>query len=415
MQIDRMEAFLVRLPLKQPFSIANTVIKNLETVFFRMNSGGLSGWGEVTPGNNSYLTSSWSRGVFAVVKDQLLPLLTQQRSIESGEKLKELFQPVKGNRHAKAVIDLAFWDLYAKYKNLPLWKALGGSKQTVEVGMTFDRNADISQFLNDVKKTVDEGFRRITLKLRPGWDIQMVNAVRSELPPLQELQVDVEGTLEYEKHSDILFRLEDFFLSLIEQPLNQNDYVGHTMLAENLRTPIGLDESIKTLEQAAIAIDLRSAEVFCMKPGRVGGLTEAKLIHQATIPQEISCYGGFDIQSSVGYRHLIALASLSNFNYPCDYLRFSEVFVDDPGIPLEPFLKMPEQNDKEIKTEEKTTRMDNLPLEKEPLAKPIVRVPLKKQSKPVQAIELWAEPGIGCAVDLDIIEKYAIDRVVWEK
>ncbi len=410
MKLDRVDAYLVRFPLKKPYTLADTAIDHFDSVFVRMQSGGLSGWGEVFPGNEPILTSAWSTAVFACLKDSLLPRLGTNSSIDSATSLQERLQTIKGNRHAKAALDLAWWDLDAKMKKRPLHETLGGvAGKDIEIGLTFDRFKSPDEFLDDVKRAVNDGFRRLTLKIRPGWDLQVLGAVRNE-HPAQMIQCDVEGSLDLDKHSDILYRFDDFMPALLEQPLSASEYVGHAMLQDSLRTTIGLDESITTLHQAEIALDLRSAGTFCVKPGKVGGLTEAKAIHDAAKAGDIDCYAGSDILTSIGYRFVVALASLPGFKLPTDYLRFDEYLAEDPGQPLKPVLKT--ETPKEIppndheQVEVHPDEHGNMVAEKVvPYSGPNV---LDDNRRLV--LELWNEPGIGFDPNLELIERFALQQ-----
>ena len=410
MKLDRVDAYLVRFPLKKPYTMADTVIDHFDTVFVRMQSDGLSGWGEVFPGNEPTLTAAWSPSVFACLKECLLPRLETNFFIDSAMSLAERLQGIKGNRHAKAVLDFAWWDLDAKMKKQPLYNVLGGNgEKDIEIGLTFDRSDSPDEFLDDIQRAVDDGFRRLTLKIRPGWDLQVLGAVRSD-HPTQMIQCDVEGSLLLDKHSDILYRFDDFMPALLEQPLSASEYVGHAMLQDSMRTTIALDESVTTLHQAEIALDLRSAGAFCIKPGRVGGLTEAKAIHDAAKAGEVDCYAGADILTSVGYRFVVALATLNGFGLPTDYLRFDEYLVDDPGLPLAPVLKTetPKRLTKE-KGESVEHHLDddgNIVTEKIlPHTGPNI---LDEHRRLV--FELWNEPGIGFDPNLELIERFAIQR-----
>lgn len=384
MKIEKLEVYLVRLPLKKPFLIADRSIDSCETVFLAAHGGGLTGWGEVTPGNRPYLTEESSSNVFATIRSDLFPLVGVGRSHESAESLAGAMTSIRRNRHAKGAFDLAWRDLDAKMKGEPLWKSIGGKRRPIQVGLTFDRFSDREDFYAELTRARDEKFHRITIKMRPGWDIQAVNAARDFCPWPTQIQVDIEGALSLEKHADLIYRLQDFMPLLIEQPLHPSDLVSHAILQESLRVPVGLDESIPSLLEAGIAIDLGSAKAICLKPGRTGGLTETKAVHDAALEANIPCYGGFDIGSSVAYRHLLAAAALPGSSFPADYIRFDEVFVEEPGVPLVPTLH---------------------------------EFPGKKptdSTKEWEAVELWDEPGIGFEPDREIIEKYAVDQSVME-
>ena len=385
MKIDKMEAFWVRLPLREPFGIANGAIEHCDTVYVRLESGGVSGWGEVTPGNAPYLTGAWSGGVFHAVEELLFPLLAANRSVESGEKLAELFAPIRGNRHAKGALDLAWHDLDARLCGEPLWRRIGGEDRAIEVGLTFDRYDDREKFFADLDRARDEGYHRISLKIRPGWEIQAVRAARDSCPWPMLLQLDVEGALTQGGPNDLLYRVQDFMPTLIEQPYDASDYVGLAMLQEALRIPICLDESLETLAQAEMAADLESGKIFCLKPGRVGGLTEARAICARARERKIGCYGGFDLGSSVGWRHLLALSSLPGFELPCDSIRFEEVFTEEPGLPILPTRTV-------IPNEETEN---------------------KAKANSYLAAALWDEPGIGFEPNREIIEKYVVAKTAF--
>jgi L-alanine-DL-glutamate epimerase-like enolase superfamily enzyme len=182
------------------------------------------------------------------------------------------------------------------------------------------------------------------------------------------------------------------------------------MLQDSLRTTIGLDESVTTLHQAEIAVDLRSAGAFCVKPGRVGGLGEAKAIHDAALASDIDCYAGSDILTSVGYRFVAALASLPGFRLPADYLRLDEYLTDDPGVPLRPVLKKEPPKKQPGKVHESVEHhlddQGNMVAEKViPYTGPNI---LEDNQRLV--LELWNEPGIGFEPNLELIERFAIQH-----
>lgn len=377
MKLSNIEVYLLRIPFKKPFRFADTLLEEFESVLVRMDdTEGRSGWGEVYPGNKPYLTAAWSTGVFHVLKDCVLPHLGTELVIDSGDDLAEKLTKIKGNRHAKAALDLAFWDLYSRRTSQPLYQAIGGKKRPIELGVVFDRYMEIDPFIDDLVKAVEQKFRRVTLKIRPGWDLQMLRIVRDTLAGVS-LQCDVEGALSMEKHSEILYRFDDFMPTLLEQPLSAYEYVGHAMLQDALRTSIALDESITSLHQAEIAIDLRSADTFCIKPGRIGGMSEAKKIHDACASAEISCYAGCDCLSAIGYRSVLALSSLDRFTLPADYLDLDETLAATLGETLRPTIQEDENG------------------------------------QPRQVIELWDESGIGFEPDRELIEKLSIARFTW--
>jgi O-succinylbenzoate synthase len=386
MRIDKIDAYVVRLPLKKELRLADMPHQYIDSVFVRMESGEYSGWGEVMPGNEPVLTAAWSNSVFLCLKDSLIPRVGKAGNIDSGKDLEQAVQQIRGNRHAKGILDMAWWDLYARVQQKPLHTILGGTRQQIVLGLIFDRMDSPEEFFAELHRAENDGFRRVTLKIRPGWDINMLSAVRTEFPQMM-IQCDVEGALSLNSHSDTIYRFDDFFPTVLEQPLSSKEYVGHAMLQDSLRTPIGLDESVTSYHEAEIVIDLRSASVICLNAGRIGGLTTAKAVHDLCLAGEIICYSGMTFLSSVGYRHVAALAALPNCQLPVDYIRAEEIFEVDPGQPLT--TKVIDLSENELDYEIKSY--------------PDARV-----------AELWNEPGIGFDPDMSLIEKYAVEHVEWK-
>lgn len=325
MQIDAIDVFHVGMPLRRPQRSEQGEIREIETVLVRMRSGDAFGWGESTPGNAPWTGPEWAAGTFQCIRDWLAPALAG-RWIESGDALQGRLAGVRGNRHAKAALDLAWWDLKARSQNQPLHRLLGGQRESIEVGTSFDQMDTIDALLEAIHQAVKAGFSRVGLKLRPGWDIHMLNAVRQEFPT-ETLHADIEGTMRLD-HMELLYRMDDFALAMVEQPLSADDLVGHAMVQEALRTPLCLDESITTPEQAEMALDLKSAKYVNLKPGRVGGLTPAVRIHDAFHDHCVPCRAGLPLQSSIGVRATLAMASKANFNYPADFFLSDEVFQE---------------------------------------------------------------------------------------
>ncbi|MDR1492621.1 MAG: hypothetical protein LBT05_07860 [Planctomycetaceae bacterium] len=386
MRINKIDAYVVRLPLKKELRLADMPHKYIDSVFVRLTSGEHSGWGEVMPGNEPVLTAAWSNSVFLCLKDSLIPRVGKAGNIDSGKDLEQTLQQIRGNRHAKGILDMAWWDLDARIQKKPLHAILGGTRRQIVLGLIFDRMDSHEEFFAELHRAENDGFRRITLKIRPGWDINMLSAVRAEFPQMT-IQCDVEGALNLNNHSNTIYRFDDFFPAVLEQPLSSKEYVGHAMLQDSLRTPIGLDESVTSYYEAEIAIDLRSASVICLNAGRIGGLTTAKAVHDLCSAGGIICYSGMTFLSSVGYRHVAALAALPNCQLPVDYIRAEEVFEADPGQPLT--TKMASISENELDYEIKNY--------------PDARV-----------AELWNEPGIGFDPNMDVIEKYAVKHVEWK-
>lgn len=333
MHLEAVEIFQVALPLRRPMATPCGRQETLETVLVALHSQGMVGWGEASPGNAPLRHAEWAAGAFAMLRDFLAPAVVGQNLAASGD-LAQRLAIFGGNPFAKAALDGAWWDLNARLHRQPLHQFLGGKRDSVEVGPTFDRMASIDDLIVSIAQAVDAGFSRVKLKLRPGWDINMVDFVRKEFATLA-LVVDCEAGLNLSQ-TDLLHRLEDFSLDMIEQPLAADDLVGHAMVQESLRTPICLDESIATPAQAAMALELHSGQCVNLKPGRVGGLTPAAAIcdlcHDACVP----CLVGAMPQSAIAGRIAFALAAKENCTLPADYFPSDRILAEDIAEPLLP-------------------------------------------------------------------------------
>jgi O-succinylbenzoate synthase len=368
MRIDAINLYLVSLPLRRPLPGPASRHATLETVVVELRGGGISGWGEACPGNAPVRYGEWSVGVFRCLRDWLAPAVLGH-TIYSGEELQELLAPFHGNRFAKAALDTAWWDLKARHEGAPLHQAIGGRHNALEVGLTFDQMESPEEFLAEVQAAFGAGFGRVKLKMRPGWDINMVEAVRRELP-LETLHVDLEGTLTL-AHSEILYRLDDFQLAMVEQPLGPDDLVAHAMLQESLRTPVCLDESIASHVHAEMALDLKSCRYINLKSGRTGGITEALMIADMAAAQSVSCFGAATPQSALGCRIDLALAARCDGSYPADY------------FPAERFLAAD-------------------------LAEPLL--PARDPTDGKQRIVLWSSVGLGVEPDRQCLERLSLEQ-----
>ena len=284
MQIDSVEVFHAAFPLREAVAGPNGPLDRLETVFVKMTSGETAGWSEVAPGTAPTLGPEWVGSVYAVLREWMMPAVVGS-TIDSADAFEERLAPFEGNRYAKAALDMAWWDLKARLEGKPLWKLLGGTKAAVAVGVEFDRNESIDDFLSDIGRAYAAGFSRVGLKFRPGWEIPMLSAVRRDYPT-QTLHIDCVAGMRL-RHMDTIHRVDDFGIDLMEQPLAADDLVGHAMIQESVRTPVCLDESVTTPEQAEMALELKSCKFMNLKPARVGGFTAARAIAEIAALHEV--------------------------------------------------------------------------------------------------------------------------------
>lgn len=365
MHIDAVELFHIALPLRA--GVPGNTDATLETVLVRLESGKQVGWGEASPGNAPRRSSEWAGGVFHTLKTWLAPAVVGNH-FHSGSVLQERLAPFCGNQFAKAALDTAWWDLSSRLDDKPLYEAIGAKRNAVPLGVGFDREESSEQFSRRIKKAIDDGYSRIELKFRPGWEVEMLRFVRS-IAEMHPFHIDCEAALRLE-YLEIFQRVDDFFLTMIEQPLAADDLVGHAMLAESIRTPLCLDESITTLEQAEMAAELKSCQTINLKLGRVGGFTPALAISEHCKESELSCYVGADLQSAIGQRASLALAARDEFTYPTDYFAGEERFEVDLASPLS------------------TELVENR-----------------------RCARLWSEPGLGVVPDAEVLERHTLEHV----
>lgn len=330
MHIDCIEVYRVSMPLVNPFRTAIGDAESIESILVKILSGDDFGWGEACSWAFPGYSSEWAGGTFIMIRDWLAPRLLGQE-IDSAEQLQEMLAGVRGNFFAKAGLDLAWWDLHSRRARKPLWQVLGGEEDLVDVGADFGVKETIDVLLETIGQAVEAGFKRVKLKYRPGWELNMVRAVRERFPEIV-LHVDCNGA--YRLEDAPMFRaLDEFDLAMIEQPLAYDDLVDHAKLQGMLETPICLDESITSPAKARKAIDIGACQWINIKPPRVGGLTQAVAIHNLSQEAGVPCWVGSMLESAVGASHCVALATLPNFKYPADVFPSSRFYAKDLAKP----------------------------------------------------------------------------------
>jgi len=330
MRIESIEIFRVAMPLVYPFRTAFGNDDTVESVLVRMSSGNLYGWGEAAPWRLPAYSPEHAAGVFLTVRDFVAPLLLG-RDITSDKELQAELRNLKGNQFAKAALDMAWWDLYAKTRGEPLWKVVGGQSATVDVGADFGVMETIDLLLETIEGAVAAGFKRIKLKYRPGWELEMVAAVREAFPKMV-FHVDCNSAYTLD-HAAMFQKLDQYDLAMIEQPLAHDDLIDHARLQEQIRTPICLDESITSVDKVRKAIRIGACGWVNIKPARVGGLTGALAIHDFCREEGVPCWIGGMLESAVGASHCLALATLSNIKYPSDIFPSDRFYTEDLAEP----------------------------------------------------------------------------------
>lgn len=341
MEIDEIEIRHTKLDLARPFETSFGRFKERHPLIVKITSGDFVGYGEAPTLRGPFYTSETTEGAFHVLKEYVSPKLVG-KNIESPKNLNEKLSFIRGNNIALSGIDTAFHVLLAKKKGVSLANYLGGKKKKIPCGVSigFQRdgegNISTNKLLSRVEEMIDKSYRRIKIKIKPGYDIEPVKAIREKFGPDLPLQVDANSSYTLNE-IDRLKKLDNYGLSMIEQPLSENDLIFHSKLQSQINTPICLDESIKSFNDTKNAIELGSAEIINLKLSRVGGLHTAKKIHDYCQRKDVPLWCGGMLESAIGVSHSIAMASLPNFKLPADISPSQRYFKQDF---IKPFIEL---------------------------------------------------------------------------
>lgn len=326
MKIEKIELRHTKMELVSPFTTSMGTEYDEEHIMVRVDADGITGWGESVAEGTPFYSYETVKTAWHILEDFLIPSILG-KDITSIDEAISLYSKVRGHMMAKAGLEAALWDLFAKAKNFSLSKMLGGTRNIIDVGVSIGIQSNPEALIIKVDSYLKEGYKRIKIKISPGNDIQYVKALRKEFPDIL-LQVDANSAYEL-KHIDIFKAMDNFNLLLIEQPLGYEDIYDHSKLQRELKTPICLDESIHSLDDTRAAIELDSCRVINIKPGRVGGFTESKLIHDYCASKNIPVWCGGMLESGIGRAGNVALASLPNFTLPGDISASKRYYKED--------------------------------------------------------------------------------------
>jgi o-succinylbenzoate synthase len=316
----------VEMPLRFRFrtSFGETSVKKF--LLLELRGDGLSGWGECVAEEAPFYSPETLSTAAPILTKYLVPLVLG-KNVASPAAFDDAARRVRGNRMAKATVECALRDLHARAAGVALGRSLGGVREAIEVGVSLGISPTAKDAVENVRKHVAQGYRRIKLKIEPGCDAERLAAVREEFPDIT-LTVDANAAYTL-ADTDALRALDAFRLDYIEQPLHHEDLVAHAELAKTLKTPICLDESIRSEADAKAAILLGACRVLNVKIGRVGGHGEAVRIHDAAREAGVPVWCGGMLESGVGRAHNVAIASLPGFSKPGDTASSSRYFEED--------------------------------------------------------------------------------------
>ncbi len=325
MRIDQIELRVIRVPFKNPFKTSFGVETQKVAVITTVRSDGVEGYGEGVMDLLPLYREETITGALGLMRDALVPDLLQH-GCQHPSDLYDRWAGWRGNPMAKAALELAVWDCYARQQGLPLRTMLGGQVTEVPVGASLGMNP-VDQTVASVDRHVAEGYKRVKLKIQPGWDRVMLEAVRAAHPHI-ELTVDANSA--YTLHDvDLLRSFDDFDLHYIEQPLHWDDLVDHAALAPQLATPICLDESLTSPARVRAALDLGACTVVNVKVGRFGGITAVQRVHDLCVERGVPMWCGGMLETGIGRAHNIHLATMPGFVYPGDTASASRTYHRD--------------------------------------------------------------------------------------
>jgi len=326
MRIDRIKLYHLRMPLQNHFETSFGRIYHRECVLIEMFSEGITGYGECVADRNPGYTYETTGTAWHILSDFLIPAVLHQ-DVHSSSELQNRLERVRGHPMAKAGLELAFWDLLGKANGHSLKEMLGGEHNRVKVGVSVGLQESPKKLVEVVGGYLDQGYQRVKIKIKPGRDLGDAQAVRESFPNLH-LQVDANSAYTLET-AEKLLSLDGLDLLMIEQPLAIDDLWDHHFLQERINTPLCLDESIRNQRHARQAIGMGACKIINIKPGRVGGLSEAIAIHDLCMQQDIPVWCGGMLETGVGRAANLSLASLSNFTLPGDISATDRYYQED--------------------------------------------------------------------------------------
>ena len=315
-QPDQITLREIKMPLVHFFETSFGRTKERRMVLVEVSSGGISGWGEVTCGENPFYNEEWTESAWLIVRDYVAPRVLRQK-FESAALVGARTTHIRGHLMARAGLEVACWDLEARMNGRPLYQQIGGgARREIPCGVSIGIQDSVPQLVEKIETELAAGYQRIKIKIKPGWDVDVVREVRKRFPDIL-LMADANSAYTLADAARLRC-LDEFGLMMIEQPLAHDEIIDHAKLQAQLKTPICLDECIRSAHQAEQAIAMDAGRIINIKLGRVGGFAEAKRVHDVAERAGIPVWCGGMLESGIGRAHNIALSTLPNFTLPGD-------------------------------------------------------------------------------------------------
>jgi O-succinylbenzoate synthase len=332
MKIAELELRTINLPLVRPFRTSFGTQTAREVLILKVTtSEGVVGWSECVAMSEPLYSPEYVAGSLDLMRRFLIPTLLKAEDLRA-ESVAPLLAPFLGSPMAKATLETALLDAQLCTEGRSLGDFLGANKAKIPCGVSVGIAPSIPALIEEVSGYIKDGYKRIKLKIEPGWDLEAVAEVRRNWP---EIPLQVDANQAYSRSDgELLARLDQFDLLLIEQPLDEHDILGHAQLARQVQTPICLDESITSLRAAEDALAMKATTVINIKPGRVGGYLEAVKIHDLCLNEGIPVWCGGMLETGIGRAANVALAALPGFTLPGDTSASSRFFQQDITTPF---------------------------------------------------------------------------------
>jgi len=332
MKIERIEVREIQMPLVHFFETSFGRTATRRIVLVRVDADGMTGGGEVTAGEAPFYSHETTETAWHILRDFLIPW-TLGKEWAAPSDVAPRFRPIRGHNMAKAALENALWDIAAQQQNLPLARLVGGTLQEIPCGVSIGIQTSLEALLEKVAVEVAAGYQRIKVKVKPGWDVNVLEAIRTRFPRIL-LMADANSAYSL---ADIahLKEFDRFYLMMIEQPLGWDDMLDHAKLQREISTPICLDESIHSADDARQALQIGAGKIINIKLGRVGGFAGAKQVHDVCRARNVPVWCGGMLESGIGRAHNIAMSTLPGFTLPGDVSasqRYWDQDIIDPEV-----------------------------------------------------------------------------------
>jgi O-succinylbenzoate synthase len=348
MSIERIEVWHVKVPLKEPFAISSGQVDEKDAIIVGVMSDGITGYGESSPMAGSFYSDETPESCLEFMLNTLLPLMLKNGTTDV-DSFGRMVEQIPGRNFAKAGLEMALWDLKAKQQGISLFHLLGGSRMRIPVGLAVGLQDTPSDMVKAISRYLERGtYSRVKIKIKRGQDIEFVKAVRQEFG---DIKLMVDANADYSIDDIGVFKeLDDYDLTMFEQPFAGHDLENLARLQNAVKTPVCLDESVETLQDAKRAVELGACKIVNIKLQRVGGLANAVKIHDFLSERKVPVWCGYMPELGVSSAVGISLSSLPNFTYETDVDASLRWFADDIIAPLierdaEGFLQVPTEKE----------------------------------------------------------------------